>query len=330
METSQYSELPARTAELLQGSGPAAETLNARLEHFASMQLRIPDKDGYSEVLDGVTFVHHFVKAPGDYDLISWHYVEAGEGEPIVFLHGIPSTWYMWHHQMAGLASTHRCIGVDLKGYGQSEKTPGDYTHEGAAEQLYAMLLQIGVDKFNLVSHDRGTVQADFIAAKHPNNILRYGRGEQHLYHFNPSVAPQEEQFRNAPWTGIMEDPKRLVLWAYTWLAVLPIPDNEMIRIIQEWSYPDISRSAQRYFLCSTFRNEWLARRRTLLKSWICPVLIMQGFDSKTEPREWYEKAREYIPNSPGVLVDFLPGGHFWAQESPEETTGAIRKLLQM
>lgn len=330
MESPQYSEVPARAVDALKNLGAAAGTIDARIEHFAAVQPREPNKDGDTEVLDGVTFVHHFVKAPGDYDLIIWHYVEAGEGEPIVFLHGIPATWYLWHHQMAALARTHRCIGIDLKGYGQSEKAAGDYTHEGASEQLYAMLQQIGVDRFNLVSHDRGTVQADFIVSKHPDSVLRYGRGEQHLYHFNPVIAPQEEQFRNAPWTGIMEDPKKFVLWAYEWVAVLPIPDDEMIRIIQEWSYPDTSRAAQRYFQCSTFRNEWLARRRTLLKSWVCPVLIMQGYDSKTEPREFYENAREYIPNSTNVLVEYLPGGHFWTQESPQETTEAMNKLLKM
>ena len=67
---------------------------------------------------------------------------------------------------MVAFAKTHRCIAVDLKGYGQSEKHAGDYRHEGAADELYAMLQQIGVTKFNIVSHDRGTVQADFITAK--------------------------------------------------------------------------------------------------------------------------------------------------------------------
>ena len=77
-----------------------------------------------------VTFTHHFVTAPGDAEYLTWHYVEAGSGEPIVFLHGIPDSWYQWHPQMAALASTHRCIAVDLKGYGQSDKRPGDYRHE--------------------------------------------------------------------------------------------------------------------------------------------------------------------------------------------------------
>ena len=88
-------------------------------------------------------------------------------------------------------------------------RSPGDYTHEGAAAQLYTMLQQVGLKKFYLVTHDRGSVQGDFITARHPKSVLGYARGEQHLYHFNPVLVPQGAIFREALWTGVMEDPKR-------------------------------------------------------------------------------------------------------------------------
>jgi pimeloyl-ACP methyl ester carboxylesterase len=330
MATLDYSEVPGRAAKALEGFLPPEDLIKQRVAEFAHVQPRESDKEGDTEVLDGVTFTHHFVEAPGDYDMIGWHYVEAGEGETVIFLHGIPDSWYQWHHQMAAISSTHRCIAIDLKGYGQSEKAPGDYTHEGAGEQLYTMLRQIGVNKFNLVTHDRGTVQADFIAAKHPESVLRYARGEQHLYHFNPVLAPQGDIFMNSPWTGIMEDPKHFTLWVYTWITKLPVPDEEMARVIQEFSYPGIVRAVPRYFNSSSFRSEWLARRKSLLKTWTCPVLLMQGYDSKTQPREFYEKARDYIPNAKDVQIRYLPGGHFWTLESHKETTTAIRHLLTM
>lgn len=326
----EYTPLPERAQKAIDGFIPSEEKINERVAYFAKVEPRAPDKDGDTEVFDGVTFTHHFVEAPGDYETLRWHYVECGEGEPIVFLHGIPDSWFQWVHQMADLSKSHRCIAVDLKGYGQSDTRAGDYRHEGASEQLYTMLKQIGVDKFNLVTHDRGTVQGDFIAANHPASVLRYARGEQHLYHFNPLLAPQGDIFMNAPWTGIMEDPKRFVVWVYTWITKRPIPDEEMVRVIQEFSYPGIVRAVPRYFNSSTFRAEWLTRRNRLLNAWTCPVMIMQGFDSKTQPREFYEHARDYIPNARDVGVTYMPGGHFWTLESPEETTAAIRKLLTM
>ena len=253
-----------------------------------------------------------------------------GTQKCIVFLHGIPDSWYQWRHQMTALSQSYRCIGVDLKGYGQSEKGAGDYRHEGVAEQLFDMLQLIGVKRFNLATHDRGTVQGDFIAAKHPESVIRYGRGEQHLYHFNPQLAPQGEIFRDAPWTGIMEDPIKFVSWVYTFVCNKQIPDDETERVIQEFSYPGTSRAVPRYFNSSTFRQEWVQRRNGLLEAWKCPIMIMQGYDSKSQPREFYEKAREYIPNAKDVKVSLIPGGHFWTLESPEETTAAIQEMMKM
>ena len=326
----QYAELPERARKAIEGFIPDEARIADRVDHFRSVQPREPDRDGDQEVFDGVTFTHRFVDGPGDEESVSWHYVEAGSGEPIVFLHGIPDSWFQWHHQMSALAATHRCIAVDLKGYGLSEKRPGDYRHEAVGEQLYAMLQTIGVTRFNLVTHDRGTVQGDFIAAKHPEAVLRYGRGEQHLFNFHPDLAPQGEIFMNAPWTGLMEDPVRFVVWVYTWITERPIPDAEVERVIQEFWYPGVSRAVPRYFNSSSFRQEWLARRNRLLKAWRCPVLIMQGYGSKTQPREFYEKARDYIPNASDVQVQYMPGGHFWTLESPKETTDAVRQLLTM
>jgi hypothetical protein len=225
MDSLEYTPLPKRAAAVIEGFIPSDEAIKKRCEHFASVQPRTEDKDQDTEVIDGITFTHHFTKAPGDYEQVLWHYVGAGEGEIILFLHGIPDSWYQWHRQMVALAKTHRCIAVDLKGYGQSEKSAGDYRQEGVADQLYTMLQLIGVKEFNIVTHDRGTVLADFIVANHPESVLRYGRGEQHLYHFNPFLAPQEHFFRDSPWTGLMEDPKHFVAFVYTWITERPISD---------------------------------------------------------------------------------------------------------
>ena len=133
MTTLEYTALNERAQKAIGGSIPPEKRIDERTAHFASVKPREPDKDGDTEALDGVTFTHHFVEAPGDYEKIRWHYVEAGKpgSEIILFLHGIPDSWFQWHHQMSALSSTHHCVAVDLKGYGQSEKGPGDYRHDG-------------------------------------------------------------------------------------------------------------------------------------------------------------------------------------------------------
>lgn len=331
METEpKETELPKRVAEALRAPSAAKEKLDEQLAHFSGVRPRQPDLDGSTEILDGTVFTHHHVDAPGDDDTVHWHYVECGpeDGEVILFLHGIPSSWYQWYHQMAAFAHTHRCIAVDLKGYGQSETKPGNYRHEAVAEQMFTMLKQVGVKQFNAVTHDRGSVQADCIAANHPETVLRYARGEQHLYHFNGALQPQETIFRDAPWSGAMEDIPRFIVQIWTNAVKLPIPDIDMRRLIQEFWYPGISHAVPRYFNSSTFRQEWLARRKRLLAAWTCPILLIQSYDSPRQPREFYEGARDYIPNATDVQVRFLSSGHFWSMESPEATTHALQSLL--
>jgi pimeloyl-ACP methyl ester carboxylesterase len=326
----QYTEVPERAAKLIEGSLPDEELITDRIAKFADVTPRVPDAEGATEILDSVTFTHHFVDVDGDAEFVRFHWAECGEGEPIVFLHGMPDSWFQWHHQMAALSEEHRCIGIDLKGYGQSEKAPGDYRHEAAAEQLFLALNAMGVNRFTLVTHDRGTMQGDYIAANHPDQVVRYGRGEQHLYHFHPILAPQGPMFAEAPRTGMMDDPRRFVTWLHTWVSSIPIPDHEMRRVIQEFFYEDCHRAAPRYYNCATFRQEWIERRERLLDAWTCPVMIIQGYDSRTQPREFYENAREYIPNARDVRVRYVHAGHYWSLEAPHDVTSLLRELLEM
>ena len=134
----------------------------------------------------------------------------------------------------------------------------------------------------------------------------------------------------DAPYNGVMDDSKRFVLLLYKWIAKKDIPRETMVRVIQEFSYDGISKAVPRYFNSSAFRQEWMERRKRLLTAWRCPVVIMQGYDSRTQPREFYENAREYIPNAKDVECRYMSGGHFWTLESPDETTNAIQRLLEL
>lgn len=136
---------------------------------------------------------HHFADAAG----LTWHYVEAGEGEPIVFLHGLPESWYSWHYQLEALSGEYRVIAIDLKGYGQSDKSDGDYSAGQVAEEVLALVDAIGLERFNLVSHDWGSVISDYIAGNHPERILRYVRMEAPVLIADPANHPQFVLFRD-------------------------------------------------------------------------------------------------------------------------------------
>jgi pimeloyl-ACP methyl ester carboxylesterase len=327
METLAYTEIPDRSRQAMAAERGDPQERAAAIAIFADVGERLGDRDGDVEVLDGVEMTHRFVEAPGDSELLRWHLVEVGprDGEPVVFLHGLPESWFMWHRQLAALASSHRAIAIDLKGYGQSDKRTGDYRQEGVAEQLLALLDRLDLDRFSLVAHDRGTVVADYLAANQPERVLRYVRGQQHLYHFHPGLAPQELLFTDPDRAGILRRPKQLVPGAYLGLGVKPVSREDTIRAIQEFSYPHIGWAVPRYFNSSSFRKEWIDRRTRLIAAWDFPVLILQGEHDPRQPREFYEGIEGHMPDA---RVRFVDAGHFFVFESPAETTAAIVEFL--
>jgi haloalkane dehalogenase len=92
----------------------------------------------------------------------SMAYVEVGEGDPIVFLHGNPTSSYLWRNIMPFAEEFGRCIAPDLIGMGDSEKLddsgPDRYTFVEHREYLDALLDALGVNQnVILVIHDWGS-----------------------------------------------------------------------------------------------------------------------------------------------------------------------------
>jgi pimeloyl-ACP methyl ester carboxylesterase len=320
-----YTEIPERAKAALAAEEDRRTQVRERIKKFASVAQPAANRDGEVEMLGGVEVVHRFIEAAGDSETVRWHLVDAGRGEPVVFLHGIPDSWFMWHRQIEALAPTHRAIAVDLKGYGQSDKKTGDYRQEGVAEQLLNLFDELDLERFNLVTHDRGTVIADYLAANHPERVLRYARGEQHLYHFNPELAPQEKLFTDPATVGVLSNPHLMVVSAYTLLCTHPVADDDIRRTIAEFSHPQIGWAVPRYFNSSSFRKEWIDRRSRLMERWRFPVLAMQGYHDPRQPREFYEGIERHLPDA---HVAFIDAGHFFVLENPEQTTLVIADFM--
>ncbi len=89
----------------------------------------------------------------------AFHVAEAGEGEPILLLHGWPEFWRTWEPVMHRLAGRFRLIAPDLRGFGASDKPAGDPPVWGATDHgqdLLALLDAFGLARCGLVGHDIG------------------------------------------------------------------------------------------------------------------------------------------------------------------------------
>ena len=106
----------------------------------------------------------------------SMAYVEMGEGDPIIFQHGNPTSSYLWRHVMPHLADQGRCIAIDLIGMGDSDKLDGagadSYTFVQHREYLDGALQALGVDKdVTWVIHDWGSALGFDWANRHRDAV---------------------------------------------------------------------------------------------------------------------------------------------------------------
>jgi pimeloyl-ACP methyl ester carboxylesterase len=119
--------------------------------------------------MSNLEVTHHTITANG----IRQHFVEAGEGAPVVLLHGFPETHYAWRHQIPVLAQHYRVIAPDLRGYGETEKPADGYDKRTMANDLRALLRELSIERIALVSHDRGARVATRFAKDHPEVVDR-------------------------------------------------------------------------------------------------------------------------------------------------------------
>jgi haloalkane dehalogenase len=104
-------------------------------------------------------------------------YVEAGSGDPIVFIHGNPTSSYLWRNIIPHLTDQGRCLAVDLIGMGDSDKLdnsgPDSYRYVEHRDYLFAALDALGVkDRVTLVVHDWGSALGFDWACKRPDSVL--------------------------------------------------------------------------------------------------------------------------------------------------------------
>ncbi len=264
---------------------------------------------------------HKFVEAAG----IKWHYVEAGAGEPVVFLHGLPESWFSWHYQIEDVSEEYRVIAVDLKGYGQSDKQDGDYTSRGVANELIALFDIIGLEDFSLVTHDWGTVIGDHIASTIPDRIVKYVRMQAPVLKIDPTKHPQFELFRNQDLaTSIMSQARIFITQVYESRTVQKISPDDMEGIISEFSRPGVAEAVPRYFRDFVLESEDVRLERFVKMTF--PVLVLQGEKDPAQPLWYFEGIESVFPDVKLQIVE--DAGHFTELEKPEEVSKDILDFL--
>ena len=110
---------------------------------------------------------HHTAKIKD----VRLHYVRAGQGDPVVLLHGWPQTWYQWRKIIPALAERYTVIAPDMRGLGDSSKPADGYDKRTVAADIYELVRQLGFERVLLVGHDWGGPVAYAYACAHTNDV---------------------------------------------------------------------------------------------------------------------------------------------------------------
>jgi len=95
----------------------------------------------------------------------------AGQGAPLLLLHGYPQTQALWSGLAPLLARDFRVVLADLRGYGDSKVLDGDMSFRAMARDMVALMAHLGHNRFHIAAHDRGARTAHRLVLDHPQAV---------------------------------------------------------------------------------------------------------------------------------------------------------------
>jgi pimeloyl-ACP methyl ester carboxylesterase len=97
--------------------------------------------------------------------------IDEGAGDPVVMLHGLGLAAEMWLPQIEEFSGERRCVALDHRGHGRSDRTYGPYTIAGLAEDAEAVIEALGLGRVHLVGLSMGGMVAQELVLRHPERV---------------------------------------------------------------------------------------------------------------------------------------------------------------
>ena len=270
--------------------------------------------------------------------------VHAGDGPPVLLLHGYPETHAMWHKVAPALARQFSVVCADLRGYGGSSKPKGlpdhsNYSKRAMAADMVEAMAALGHETFHVVGHDRGARVAHRLARDHGGRVRTLTVLD---------ISPTLKMYRSTD--------KAFATAYYHWFFLIqktPLPEKLLRNQVPYYILGRIgrgrgglkhfSKAAQREYVrafrdprtihasCEDYRaaasidleHDREDRRRKLQM----PVLVLWGRQGVIQRMfrplaDWREVARD-------VRGRALPCGHFLPEEAPRQTLREIARFLR-
>jgi pimeloyl-ACP methyl ester carboxylesterase len=104
---------------------------------------------------------------------VNLHYVEAGKGPALLFLHGLGGTWKDWSANLPAFAATHQVMAIDFPGFGDSDKPEAKYSIEWFTHIVESFFREKKLKRVNVIGHSMGALVALDLAARLNSQVQR-------------------------------------------------------------------------------------------------------------------------------------------------------------
>ena len=261
---------------------------------------------------------------------INISYIEKGKGNPIVLVHGIPTSSFLWRDMIEELSTHGRVIALDLPGFGFSDPPKnGDYSISNYARVLERFLQALSIEPATLVCHDYGGPITLTYALRHPDKWQRLIILDTFLHRDFP------------PWPLSMKMAKirpigEIFMWlGGEWIARAGLQggviDKSRISegVVKRYYMPDGNPDKLNRSMLGTLRIDYekdLEFIEKNLKTIKKPTLILWGENDKFLPLYLGERIQKDIR---GSKMEKIPDcGHFVQEDQPGRATKVILEFL--
>jgi haloacetate dehalogenase len=257
----------------------------------------------------------------------------AGEGPPLLLLHGNPLTHVSWHKIAPTLAESFTIVAPDLRGYGDSSKPDGGpdhaaYTFRAMGEDNFEVMTALGFDRFAVAGHDRGARVAFRMALDHPERIARVAALDivpTHHVLTNVSLGWGLESYH---WFFMAQKapfPEKLICADLDYYIRYKLNKKGVgLEIFTPEAFAEYARCTtpeQIHAVCEDYRatvtldlamdEADFGRRRIA-----CPVLVLWG--SNSHCGRHFKPLEAWAPWAPDLRGWAIPTGHYPAEHRPD------------
>jgi pimeloyl-ACP methyl ester carboxylesterase len=244
------------------------------------------------------------------------YWISQGAGDPVLFLHGIPTSCQLWNGVIERMAGTFTCLAVDLPGLGKTTRTVSGFRDlDSLVAKIEALRIKCKIDKWHVVGHDAGCAIAVHYAHRHQQHVDR-------LALVTPSIFPDLKPFSlfellRKPVLGeLMAPVVNFVFWKLIMRRALERTGDQVAALADFYEPFRSPLGAWRFMSLLRWGNpaEVLAAIPEELADLLIPTIIFHGLQDRAVPKRFATQTALLLRQSEIVLLDC---GHFVPMKEP-------------